>query len=251
MTLEPYYQILLNFTPYIQLMAAVDFGLLLLESRSITVKFQKRILDLQIDRYKPILKEAGRLTQQCQERWYNKDETGCTILGLADSIRKRKEVFMTDTELEKQSAFMPALGLTSGLFCLLYLLLVPFVISDHSEFCLFWLEYSAESVSIGQLIVILTYLLLPQYRSYLTSLAICLTWVLIGLAISLVLYLFECNISWGGFGIYEFLILLIPSTPILFLIARLILMLIDRSRRINKIAVDAKDLDVKLQSYRS
>lgn len=251
MTPDPYYHILLNFTPYIQLMAAVDFGLLLLESRSITVKFQKRILNLQIDHYKPILKEAGQLTQRCQERRYARDEGGRTILGLADSIRKRKEVFMTDTELEKQSAFMPALGLTSGMFCLLYLLLVPFVISNHSESCLYWLEYSAEAVSIGQLMVILTYMLLPQYRGYLASLAICLTWVLIDLAISLVLYIFGCNIVWGSFGIYEFQILLVPSTPILFLIVRLILMLIDRRRRINRIAEDVEKLDVYVKNYRS
>lgn len=113
---EPYYQILQSFTAYIQFMAAVDFGLLFLESRSLTVKFQKRILSLQKDRYKPILNEAGRITQQCQERRLNQDNDGRIILGLAEVIRKKKEVFLTDTELEKQSAFMPALGLTSGMF---------------------------------------------------------------------------------------------------------------------------------------
>ena len=251
MVAEPYYQILLNFTPYIQLMAAVDFGLLLLESRSLTVKFQKRVLGLQKEHYKPILKEAGLLTMQCQERRFNQTDEGRLILGLAERIRKRKEVFGSDTELEKQSAFMPALGLTSGLFCLLYLIIVPFILSDHSEATLYWLEYSAEAVLIGQIVVILTYMLLPQYRGYLTSLAICFSWVIIGLLLSLILYLFDCNLSFGGFAPYEFLILLIPSMPLAFLFMRLVCMVFDRVRRIRKMNEDIVELRKSLQSYHS
>lgn len=251
MLMEPYYQILLNFTPYAQLMAALDFGLLLLENHSVTVKFQMKILRLQKERYKPLLSEAGRLTQQCQDRWYNQNVAGRVILGLGESIRKRKEVFMEDTELEKQSAFMPALGLTSGLFCLLYLILVPFVLSDHSLSCLYWLEYSAEAVLLGQFVVILTYMFLPQYRGYLSSLAICITWLVIGLIISLVLYVFGWTVNWGVFGLYEFLILLIPSVPLLFLFVRLVFMLIVRRNRIQKIKSDADELRLKLQAYRN
>lgn len=246
---EPYYQILLNFTPYIQLMAAVDFGLLILESRSVTVKLQKKILSLQKDRYKPILNEAGRVTQQCQERRMNHDDDGRAILGLAETIRKRKDVFLNDTELEKQSAFMPVLGLTSGLFCLAYLILVPFLVSGSNLSCLYWLEYSAQAVFLGQLIVMLSYLFLPRYRGYLTSLVLCLFWVGVGLFVSLILFLFGKNITWGGFGIYETQILLVPSIPIIFLFVRMILMIISRSRRIDKIQSDTEELKVKLQIY--
>lgn len=246
---EPYYQILLNFTPYIQLMAAVDFGLLILESRSVTVKFQKKILGLQKDRYKPILNEAGRITQQCQERRMNQDDDGRTILGLAETIRKRKDVFLNDTEFEKQSAFMPALGLTSGLFCLAYLILVPFLVSDRILSCLYWLEYSSQAVFIGQLIVMVSYLFLPRYRGYLTSLVLCLFWVGVGLLVSLILFLFGKNITWGGLGIYETLMLFVPSIPIIFLFVRMILMVISRSRRIDKIRSDTEELKVKLQIY--
>ena len=246
---EPYYQILLNFTPYIQLMAAVDFGLLILESRSVTVKFQKKILGLQKDRYKPILNEAGRITQQCQERRMNQDDDGRTILGLAETIRKRKDVFLNDTEFEKQSAFMPALGLTSGLFCLAYLILVPFLVSDRILSCLYWLEYSSQAVFIGQLIVMVSYLFLPRYRGYLTSLVLCLFWIGVGLLVSLILFLFGKNITWGGLGIYETLMLFVPSIPIIFLFVRMILMVISRSRRIDKIRSDTEELKVKLQIY--
>ena len=246
---EPYYQILLNFTPYIQLMAAVDFGLLILESRSVTVKFQKKILGLQKDRYKPILNEAGRITQQCQERRMNQDDDGRTILGLAETIRKRKDVFLNDTEFEKQSAFMPALGLTSGLFCLAYLILVPFLVSDRILSCLYWLEYSSQAVFIGQLIVMVSYLFLPRYRGYLTSLVLCLFWVGVGLLVSLILFLLGKKITWGGLGIYETLMLFVPSIPIIFLFVRMILMVISRSRRIDKIRSDTEELKVKLQIY--
>lgn len=90
---ESYYQLLLNLMPYIQLMTAVDIGLLVLENRSITVRFQKKLLDLQKERYKPFLNDLGTLTQQCQERWYGCNDAGRAILGIAESIRTRKKIF--------------------------------------------------------------------------------------------------------------------------------------------------------------
>lgn len=246
---DSFYNILLNFTPYVQLLAAIDFGLLVLESHSVTVKFQRNILSLQKDKCKPVLNEAGSLTKQCQERWYNKDDAGRSILGLAEIIRKRKEVFLMDTELEQQSAFMPALGLFSGLFCVLYLIIVPFLIDGHSLAVLYWLEYIAEAVLLGEAIVMLTFAFLPAYRGYFISMTICGIWIIIGIALALVLYLFHWNIPWGEFAFYVFLILVIPSVPMLFLIGRLIVMVIDRHKRIVSIREDIATLRSMIQKY--
>ena len=242
---EPYFQILLNITAYIQLMAAVDFGFLFLESHSLTVRFQRRLLMQQKENYKPVLYEAGNLTQRCQKRRYDKDDEGRKILGLADKIRERKEVFMENTELEKQSAFMPALGLSSGLFCMFYLIAVPFLISSGNENWLYWLEYVGEAVLLGHLVVILTYVFLPAYRGYLTSLVMCVVWILIGLALALLFFSFGKNLIIGGFWLYELLFIVIPVMPVLFMIGRLVSMLIDRKRRTNSIS----RLCVKLQDY--
>ena len=246
---EPYYQLVLNLMPYVQLMTAVDIGLLVLENRSITVRFQKKILDLQRERYKPFLNELGTLTQKCQERWYGGNDAGRAILGLAESIRNRKKVFMEDTELEQQSAFMPALGLTSGLFCILYLLFVPFLMSSHNETWLYWLEYVGESVLVGQVAVILTFIFLPPYRGYLTSLAICGMWIVVVLLISLLLSIFGANITCGTFGLYGLIFIVIPGVPMFFYVYRLIAMLLGRSKRIAKLHHDKEMLEAKLKLY--
>ena len=247
---EPYFQILLNFTAYIQLMAAVDFGFLFMESRSLTVKFQRRLLEQQKESYKPVLDEAGSLTQRCQERWYGQDDEGRKILGLANRIRELKEVFMVDTELEKQSAFMPALGLSSGLFCLFYLIAVPFLISSGNLNWLYWLEYVGEAILLGHLVVILTFVCLPAYRAYLTSLAMCVGWIFIGLLLALLFFSFSKNLIVGEFWLYELMFIAIPAVPVVFMIGRLVSMLIDRKRRINSISKLNEDLQKFLNTYR-
>ena len=246
---ESYYQLLLNLMPYIQLMTAVDIGLLVLENRSITVRFQKKLLDLQKERYKPFLNDLGTLTQQCQERWYGCNDAGRAILGIAESIRTRKKIFMEDTELEQQSAFMPALGLTSGLFCILYLLFVPFLMSSHNEVWLYWLEYAGESVLVGQIAVILTFIFLPPYRGYLASFAICGMWIVAVLLISLLLSIFGANMTCGTFGLYGLMFIVIPGVPMLFYVCRLIAMLLGRSKRIAKLRHDKEMLEDKLSLF--
>lgn len=242
--------ILIDLIPYFQFLGVVDFGLLILGKRSATVQFQRILLNHQKEKYAYILKKAGELTSRCQERRYGKNEKGGKILGMAKIIRSLKEAFVEDKESEKQSAFMPAMGITAGMFCLLYMFIVPFLKATNDIRWLYGLEYLAEAVLFGQIIVIITYVILENYRDYFVSLRICFTWTIIDFILAELLYFTGNNLYFGDIWLYVALFLIVPLMPFVFMLLRLLFIFIDRKKRAKRILISTDILEEKLNLYK-
>lgn len=247
----PEYKFLLDFMSYFQMFTLLNLGLIFMDKNSAVIKLQDKILrEIQV-KASPYLTEAGELTRKCRKNLYESSHKGLVILGLAEMIRTEKEAFREKTELEKYSLFMPAMGLTSGMFCLVYLLFIPLLSKTGNLFCLYFLEYTAVAVFISQAVAILTLFYNDAYRNFLSAILISLIWFLLPLTAAILLYVCNCNITCFSIEFYLFLFLLLPVMPIVTLIMRIICIVTGRINRLKRIKKKTAELSGKLAAYKS
>lgn len=219
-----------HFFSYVQMMAALDLALVFIDKGSLVIKLQTKILEAIKESLKPVLNEAGKVTQVCRKDTYSKTESGRLLLAKADIIRGHKKAFEVETEAERLSAFMPAIGLTSGLFCIIYLLLIPYLLKTGDVAYLYFLEYFAEATSVSQCIVLLT-LFMKDIYGYLSSLFLATIWLILPMFIATILYVLGFTIECFGIELYLFLFILLPATPILIMIFRIAVLACKRYSR--------------------
>lgn len=234
---------------YFQMFTLLNFGLIFIDRNSAVIKLQEKIIKEFISLSKPVLNKAGELTKRCRKEKYGKTEEGFIVLGLAEMIRAEKEAFKKRTEYEKHSLFMPATGFTSGLFCLTYLLFVPFFNKTSNIAWLYWLEYISEAVFVSQLMASFTILYKYAYRNLLTALLISFIWFTLPIALILILYICNWTISCFDAELYLYLFLLLPMMPFVILIGRIVYMIAERNNRLKSIRKKMNELSEKMKSF--
>ena len=235
-----------HFFSYVQMMAALDLALVFIDKGSLVMKLQAQILKAIKDKFKPALNEAGKVTQTCRKDKYFKTEKGRQILGLANIIREHKKAFDAETEAERLSSFMPAIGLTSGIFCIIYLLLIPYLLKTGDETFLYFLEYLAESTCVSQCIILLT-LFTKDISGYLSTLLLAAIWLILPMLIAAALHILGVTIECFDLEFYLALFILLPVTPILIMIFRIGALACKRCSRIMFIKRKTKELRMLLK----
>lgn len=243
------YTFLLDFMSYFQMLTLLDFGLVFIDKNSAVIKLQNRIIKEIQEASKTMLNKAGLITQKCRKDKFQNTEQGRKILGLAEMIRAEKTVFPEKTEMESKSMFMPAMGLTSGFFCLAYILLIPFFKKSGNISFLYFLEYIAESVYVSQIFILFTLFYKGRYHGFLQSMSISMVWFAIPFALATVMSLSDLTITFFCIDVYLIAFLILPLMPILTMIVRITEMIIDRKKRIKKIEDMTDELSVMLESY--
>ena len=231
-----------HFLSYIQMMAAIDLALIFIDKGSLAVKLQNRILEFIQEKAQSTLNEAGAMTQRCRKDRLSKTEKGKKALGLADIIRGYKTAFEPKTEAEKLSSFLPAMGLTSGIFCIIYMILIPYLLKSQNELCLHFLIFATEAIFISQVVTVLTLFMKETFLGYLSSLAISMSWMMASMFVIVILYYFNAVIECFDINFYLLLFILLPMTPILTMAFRICLLICIRKSRIRYIKNKTKEL---------
>lgn len=236
-----------HFLSYIQMMAAIDLALIFIDKGSLAVKLQNRILEFIREQAHPILNKAGTATQRCRKDRLSKTEKGKKALGLADIIRGYKTAFEPKTEAEKLSSFLPAMGLTSGIFCIIYMILIPYLLKSQNELCLHFLIFATEAIFISQAVTVLTLFMKETFLGYLSSLIIAILWIFVPMFIITILHLFNATIECFSIEFYLSLFILLPMTPILTMAVRICYLIYVRYSRIRYIKNKTKELQNLLE----
>ncbi len=239
--------ILGGFLTYIQFWAAVNFALLFIDKGSLVQKFQKKLLDWIKSNAKPVMNAAGSVTKRCREDSLKKSGEGLLILGKANEIRDLKRAFNAESDVESWSSFLPAMGVMSGGFCIVYMVLVPLLMETKDHFWLYILEYTVEAVLASEIMAL--YALRRKYM-YIGSLLFTSLWFMVVIAFALILHSFDAVIQAGSVELYYMLFVAAPAVPVATMIIRLLCLSFRRVRRKWVIQDKAKKLAEDLDAYR-
>lgn len=236
------YSFLMDFMSYFQMLTLLNLGMIFIDKNSALVKFQKRLIKDVMQLGEDVMLQAGKITQKCRYDKYCNTEEGRKVLGLASAIRDEKIAFKENTETERNSTFLPAMGLTSGLFCMLYVLMVPYYEKTGNDCFIFFLEYFAEAVCVSHVFVWISLAFQGAYRNFLSSLCISVVWLIIPLLVAVLLHCLDYIISCFDIMVYLFMFVILPMLPILTMVVRIIVMIADRFCRIRSIKNKAEEL---------
>lgn len=228
---------------YIQMMAALDLALIFIDKDSLVMKLQTRIMEITKGDAYSILSDAESLAGSCDKSKYSTTDSGRRILGIAESIKNHVTAFQgPETNAEKLPSFMPALGLMSGFFCIIYMIWVPFLLRAPNEVSLHFLIFTAEATLVSQCVTILTLFMKDKFPGYLSSLATAILWFLIPIVFTTILYLLDATIECFGIDFYLFLFILLPMMPILVMMIRILYLRHIRRARVRLIKNKAAEL---------
>ena len=232
-------------------MAALDLALILIDKDSLVMKLQTRIMEITKGDAYPILKDAENLADSCDINKYSTTDAGRRILGMAENIRNHVTAFQgPETNAEKLPSFMPALGLMSGFFCIIYMIWVPFLLRNPNEISLHLLILTAEAILVSQCVTILTLFMKDDFPGYLSSLATAILWFLIPIILAIILYIFDATIECFFIDFYLSLFILLPMTPILVMMVRIWYLRHLRLARVKLIKDKAEELRNLLKQER-
>ena len=233
---------------YIQMMAALDLALIFIDKDSLVMKLQTRIMEITKGDAYSILSDAESLAGSCDKSKYSTTDSGRRILGIAESIKNHVTAFQgPETNAEKLPSFMPALGLMSGFFCIIYMIWVPFLLRNPNEVSLHFLIFTAEATLVSQCVTILTLFMKETFLGYLSSLIIAILWIVVPMFVITILHLFNATIECFSIEFYLSLFILLPMTPILTMAVRICYLIYVRYSRIRYIKNKTKELQNLLE----
>ena len=141
----------LTFLTFVQIVVAVDFGLLYLDNSNRLFLIQDGWINFIKNCYKQTMDNATRQLMRCR------DGMPRDIQGQRAVLKDLKESFGTKYEREKLSHFMPSIGFSSGFFGLFMLVWIPFCAHGWSEHRMDIMAVVMQAVILSQIIYLLGY----------------------------------------------------------------------------------------------
>ena len=235
------------FMPFFQMMAAINLGLIFIDRSSGIVKIQKAFVQFYISTVKPELAKIGSLTQRCKSNHLSKTEEGRIILALAEDIRAKRVTFDEDTEIEKNTVFLPSLGGMSGFIGLIFLVIEPYYRITGDISFIHYIEYIAEAGAISMIASVLSFFLRNYFPTRISVIISSLWWFAISLSVIIFFDVTGYNIECFNIDTYLVFLIAIQLVSSFFVASCIIYMIAARRKRFRLIKKAAEELEKRLR----
>ena len=213
----------LTFLTFIQIVVAVDFGLLYLDNSSRLFLIQDGWVNFIKSCYKQTMDDATRQLMRCREGMPR------DIQGQRQVLKDLKDSFDTRHEREKLSRFMPSLGFLSGFFGLFMLIWIPLCAHGWAEKRMDILAVVMQAVLVSQFIYLIGYYSFKSVREQpMLGIILSIGWF----AIYIVAF-----ILWGivyrcySYDTIFYCSIVVPFVPLVIYVLRLLPMIGDRRKK--------------------
>lgn len=224
----------LTFLTFVQIIVAVDFGLLYLDNSNRLFLIQDGWVNFIKNCYKQTMDDATRQLMRCR------DGMPRDIQGQRSVLKDLKESFGARYEREKLSRFMPSLGFSSGFFGLFLLVWIPLCVHGWSEHRMDIMAVVMQAVILSQLIYLVGYFSFKSVREEpMLGIIMSIGWF----SAYIVLYLI-----WGivfrrySYDTIFYCSILVPFIPLVVYILRLFPMVNDRKKKAKLIREETASL---------
>lgn len=213
----------LTFLTFVQIIVAVDFGLLYLDNSSRLFLIQDGWVNFIKSCYKQTMDEATRQLMRCR------DGMPRDVQGQRSVLKDLKDSFDTRHDREKLSRFMPSLGFLSGFFGLFLLLWIPLSAHGWAEHRMDILAVVMQAVLVSQFIYLIGYYFFKSVREQpMLGIILSIGWFTIYMVAFLVwgivyrCYTYDTIFYWS---------LVVPFIPLVIYVLRLLPMIRDRRKK--------------------
>ena len=232
----------LTFLTFVQIIVAVDFGLLYLDNSNRLFLIQDGWVNFIRSCYKQTMDEATSQLMRCR------DGMSREIQGQRSVVKDLKDGFGIRHEREKLSRFMPSLGFSSGFFGLFLLVWTPLCAHGWAEHRMDIMAVVMQAVLVSQFIYLVGYTFFKSVREQpMLGIMLSLGWFAIYFALYLI-----CGIVYRCFS-YDTIFycsLVVPFVPLIIYVLRLLPMVWDRRKKATKIKEETAVLRQMLDDRR-
>lgn len=239
------YDYYMGFLAFVQIAVALDFGFLILDKKSILVQFQQGIFNWIKDMFKDDIEYAQRTYTRVRDTTMPQE-----FVDKKDELQGLLSIFDANMEYKSLSLFMPGLGFVTGLYSLLFLLIVPLWTKGEPTISIDVFEMITQATAFSACMMPLMLYYKSTFSNPYTGIIFAIAWMVVYLAIALLLYAFDC--TWGVLRIERFfyLALTIPYIPIIVYVVRLVRRALKRYKNIDVIVSKSTALARDLDAYR-
>ncbi len=242
MTMYDYY---IGFLAFVQIAVALNFGFLILDKKSILVQFQQGIFNWIKEMFKDDIEYAQHTYTRVRDTTMPQE-----FVDKKDELQGLLSVFDTNMEYKSLSLFMPGLGFVTGLYSLLFLLIVPLWAKGVPIFSIDIFELITQATAFSVCMMPLMLYYKSTFSNPYTGIIFAIAWMAVYFAVALLLYVFGC--TWGILRIewFFYLALTIPYIPVIVYVVRLVRRAWRRYKSIDVIASKSAALARDLDAYR-
>ena len=239
------YNYYIGFLAFVQIAVALNFGFLILDKKSILVQFQQGIFNWIKGMFKDDIEYAQSTYKRVRDTTMPKE-----FVDKKDELQGLLSVFAPNMEYKSLSLFMPGLGFVTGLYSLLFLLIVPLWADGEPTISIDMFEIITQATAFSICMMPLTLYYKSTFSSPYTGIICAIVWMAVYLTIALLLYAINC--TWDILRIewFFYLALTIPYIPIIVYVVRLVRRAWKRYKSIDVIASKSTALARDLDAYR-